>query len=424
MHLCPVEEIKIRQGRNRKLFSEEHIKTLAESIASSTGLIQLPVVTVLPDGTRELLAGERRLRAMQLLWASGREFHYMGELVPKGQIPHSLISEVDLLTARAIELEENIQRVNLTWQERVQSIAALHELRVSQNPDHTQKDTRIELGFGASYETDIKDAVMLSRHLDDPVIASAPTTKDAVKRLARKLENAFRAGLAVAGMDMSNSSKHHLQLGNAEELLAGLPENTFEVILTDPPYGVDAGTFRASMNVMHEYDDDWDSVKHLLIVLASQGYRVAKQQAHAYVFCDVLMFPDVRDIFDDSGWAVWPRPLIWFKDVGHIPNANLGPQRRYECILYANKGNKVVTGLYPDVISCPAVNEKFHAAQKPVDLLVNLLRRSVMTGDKILDPFCGSGSIFEAAEKCQCSATGFDNDPSCVQFASERIKAL
>lgn len=424
MHLALIEQIRVRQNRNRKAFDEDRLKELAESIAT-TGLLHLPVVRALEDGSLELLAGERRMRAMQILWAAGRSFAYEGSIIPQGQLPYSLQTELSELSARAIELEENIIRIDLTWQERVVAIAELHALRKAQDPSQTYLDTGTELGFASrSYaSTAVKNAEILSRHLDDAVVMKAKSPDEAMKALSRKMEAEMRAFMVLAGDD-APKSHHTLVHGDMADLMPTLPPSTFEIIITDPPYGVNAETFRANMVVMHEYDDDWDSTEHKIIVLAAEGLRVTKPQAHAYVFCDVLMFPAIRDIFDDAGWDVWPRPLIWVKDVGHIPAANLGPQRRYECILYANKGKKPVNMLAPDVISVPAVNEKHHAAEKPVDLYLNLLRRSSTPGDRILDPFCGSGPVFEAAEKLQCIATGYDSDPLSVQLSQERIKGL
>jgi len=422
MHLIPVDQIRVRDNRNRKIFTKDQLQLLAESLASSTGLIQLPVVRLAEDGKRELLAGERRMRAMQLLWTAGRTFSYMNEEVPLGQLPHALISEVDDLTARAIELEENIRRVDLTWQERVTAIAAFHVLQVARNPEQSLSDTSIELGYRPSYP--IKNATILAKHLNDPDIARAKTPHEAMKLLSRKVEREFRAEAIVAHFESGQLGKHFLHLASVEDFLPTLPAASFDVILTDPPYGVNAETFHANMTLFHEYDDDWESTQHKLYVLAVEGFRVAKQQAHAYVFCDVLTFSAVAEIFNEAGWSVWPRPLIWSKDVGHIPNAQLGPRRQYECFLYANKGNRPVIMLYPDVISCPTVKDKLHAAQKPVDLFVNILRRSVNPGDTVLDPFCGTGTVFEAAERCQCVATGCDDDASCVQIAQERMKAL
>ncbi len=75
------------------------------------GLLE-PIVL---DRENNLLAGGRRVRAYAEL---GRE-----------RIPALYIDEVDDVLAREIELEENIQRENLTWQEVADLTKEIHELK-------------------------------------------------------------------------------------------------------------------------------------------------------------------------------------------------------------------------------------------------------------------------------------------------------
>src|SRR5262245_15694129 len=92
-----IDAIRVdREGRQRKQVNG--IEILADSI-NRLGLIHPIVVT--RDGT--LVAGERRLAACkQLGW---------------GNISCQYVDELDELHLRAIELEENIKRTDLTWQE-------------------------------------------------------------------------------------------------------------------------------------------------------------------------------------------------------------------------------------------------------------------------------------------------------------------
>lgn len=80
-----------------------------------------------------------------------------------------------------------------------------------------------------------------------------------------------------------------------------------------------------------------------------------------------------------------------------------------------------MTAIYSDVIVAPIVTDKRHAAQKPVEVYINLLTRSVQPGDTVLDPFAGSGTIFEAASHLQCQAIGWDSDPMCIALCEERL---
>ncbi len=70
VHNIPIDKIKTNPYQPRTEFDEESIKELAQSI-EAVGLIQPLVVRKLPDGTFQLIAGERRLRALKELgWAT------------------------------------------------------------------------------------------------------------------------------------------------------------------------------------------------------------------------------------------------------------------------------------------------------------------------------------------------------------------
>jgi site-specific DNA-methyltransferase (adenine-specific) len=77
--------------------------------------------------------------------------------------------------------------------------------------------------------------------------------------------------------------------------------------------------------------------------------------------------------------------------------------------------------VYSDVIRVAAESRKEHAAQKPVSLYVDLLRRSILPGDTVLDPFAGSGTVFPAAKEVACKAIGFELDPASYAIGLGRI---
>jgi ParB/RepB/Spo0J family partition protein len=90
------------------------LRLLADSI-KRLGLIH-PIVV--KRETNELVAGERRLEACRGLgWT---------------HINCQFLDELDPLIAHAIELEENIKREALTWQDEAKAVAEYHALRTSQ----------------------------------------------------------------------------------------------------------------------------------------------------------------------------------------------------------------------------------------------------------------------------------------------------
>lgn len=106
-----IDVSKIMQGRTqpRKIFDEQSIEQLAESIAE-VGVIQPIVVQVEPHGGYELIAGERRWRAAQ---KAGLE-----------KIP-AIIRQYSNQQASLTALIENIQREDLNPLDRAQAFSDL-----------------------------------------------------------------------------------------------------------------------------------------------------------------------------------------------------------------------------------------------------------------------------------------------------------
>ena len=128
---------------------------------------------------------------------------------------------------------------------------------------------------------------------------------------------------------------------------------------------------------------------------------------------------------ESAGWYVFRTPLINHKvNSGRVPLPDQGPRRQYEILLYAIKGKKPVTHIYPDVISTTGDENMSHGAQKPIALYQNLLQRSVRPGDKVIDTFAGTGPIFPAAHTYQCEATGLEQNPEYYAFCLRRLETV
>jgi len=92
--------------------------------------------------------------------------------------------------------------------------------------------------------------------------------------------------------------------------------------------------------------------------------------------------------------------------------------------LYAIKGDRPVLKLAPDVLTYASDPNLGWAAQKPVGLFADFLSRSCRAGDRALDPFAGSGTIFPAAHGLRIKATGMEADPVAYGIAVKRIGEL
>lgn len=435
MQLIRTSEIHIAPDRQRKEFDPQAIMELATTIQSK-GLMHAVVLRATDSGMT-LVAGERRLRALQQLTMMGVSFKYNGEVIPADHVPYVTLGQLSPIEAEEAELEENLHRKDLTWQENAAAMARLHNLRSRQAQAegrmHTVADTAVEVkGRGdGSFQSAVRKDLIVAQHLSNPEVAKAKTADEAFKILKRQEETKKHIELAAAVGKTYSADIHELFQVNCLEWM-GRPEvqGQFDVILTDPPYGMGADNFGDGgggrlANNEHHYKDDLHHWRDLMTQWTQLSFKVAKPQAHAYVFCDIDNFHELKQMMQDAGWFVTRTPFICTKpNSGRVPHPDEGPRRQWEMILYAIKGHKKTTAIYPDVITTFADVGLAHGAQKPVALFTNLLLRSVRAGDVILDSFAGSGTIFPAAQAFQCKAVGLELNPEYYGISYKRLQDL
>lgn len=434
MQTLPRASIIINPDRQRKEFETTALHELSATILAK-GLMHAPVFRETPEGL-VLVAGERRLRAIDLLWILGGQLRFNGQNIPEGQVPYVTLGQLTPLEAEEAELEENLHRKDLSWQESSAAMAKLHRIRSAQaqvaGRVHTVADTAMETKgrSDGAYQETVRRDLIVAKHLDNPLVMKAKDVNEAFKILKKQEDQAKNVALAVT-VGKAFSSDVHLALNvNCIDWMTTCPPETFDVILTDPPYGMGAHSFGDGgggkmANSEHHYDDSYESWKVLMGLWAPLSYSVAKPEAHAYVFCDLDNFHELKLLMQLAGWYVFRTPMICTKPgSGRVPLPDQGPRRQYETILYAIKGKKRTTAIYPDVITTVQDIATTHGAQKPVELYKNLLIRSIKPGDSVLDCFAGSGTIFPACHQLKCKATGLEQNPEYFGIMYTRLQNL
>lgn len=412
------------ENRQRQAFSEEASQDLQQSIRD-IGLLHAVVLEDTPNGFI-LRAGERRLRAVADLAAFGVPIKYNGSEVDLGYIPYTSWESLTDYQRLQIEVDENKQRLQFTWQESAIAMAKLAELRKLQaEAGEIKPPTIMALAAEAYVQNEkknmhptaalakAKDELILARYMHVPDIAKAKTAKEAILILKNKERAEQNKLLAEKAAGVPKSSKFQLYHADSREWAAQQDGKQFDVILTDPPYGVGADTFgvaAAGTATAHGYEDSVDVLFDIMQWFPQESFRLTKEQAHLYLFCDIKWFFDWKAVLTTAGWVVFSYPIIWVKPTGfRTPWIDSGPQRKYETILYAKKGDKKVNMIAPDVITLQTAGAGVgHPAAKPPALFNELLRRSVRPGDKVLDLFCGTGPIFSAAYQQSCFAVGVE----------------
>jgi len=404
----------------------------------ANGLLQPLVIRTDAAGIHHLVAGERRLRAISNFEGLGQGIRIGDISYPPGVVPAVSLGDLDPLAAEEAELEENIRRVDLTWEERASATSRLADLRKRKaahlaTPLPTVGDIAREVRGSdeGRFHEDTRRELILAPLLaaQAPHLKGAKSLEDAWKAHIREEDRQRNIALGKEVGATFGAHSHNLVQADCLEWLRAAPANQFDVILTDPPYGIGADSFGDAggrlVSQTHSYEDSPQAWENLIGALGAHWYRVAKDQAHLYICCDIDGFHYARDWLGRVGWNVHRTPLVNYKkDGARVPWVTRGPQRKWELVLYAEKGGKPVTRIYPDVIETKGDDNLGHGAQKPVELFINLLTRSVRPGDSVLDCFGGTGTILVAAHQLQCKATCVEQDPNYYGIAAKRLQAL
>lgn len=450
--IISLDQVIVPKNRQRTEFPEAYIAELMQAIFNPEGAGLINPIT-LREGTT-LVAGECRTKAVALGYKLGKKLRHAGEEVPAGHIPYIDFGLLTPLQQMEAEYSENAIRADLHYLDKAKAIAALHGLRQKQKdarlvdnntritsgtPERLTKqtfqETSTEIFKSPSQADTVAKSVQLVEMVKkNPELAKASSFKEAKKLMEKIITNQQNEKLAAVVGKVHATDKMRVFHEDCLGWMAKQPEGQYDVILTDPPYGMDADSFGDAAGRLsnaghgHHYRDDADGTMALLARAIPEFFRLAKPEAHLYLWCDIELFFWLRDVCREAGWQVFRTPLVNVKpEGGRVPWANppMGPRRAYELCLYAVKGKRPVTQIKSDVFESRLVEGNFgHGAQKPVQAYVELLSRSVRPGDRVLDAFAGTGTIFPAAHALNCYADGVEMEAVAYGICLSRIKEL
>ncbi len=375
-----IEKIIVPSGRHRITF--ENIDKLAESI-QEFGIIEPLII----DEEFNLIAGERRLRACQLLELKEVEVEFKNDL--------------DEWHKKAIELEENLQRENLSWVEEVKAKRSVHLLYQEKYGKTVERkrggwglDETAEL-LGDSIGETVQDIALAEALEKRPELANKETKSAAYKSWKAGEELGLRREIAKILAADKPMERIQIVLGDSRAVLKGYDEESFDFCVTDPPYGV-------GIDESHDLGKVWDvRVSDTKGDLSAQMdvfkelYRILRRGAHCYVFFASMLQHETLTMLRECGFWVSPIPLIWVKsgatnyDPYHLYTAT------YEPIFYCSKGSpRAFNTLRPnDVFNVSTPHNKVHPTEKPVDLIKFFVDICSVENEIGIDPFAGSGTF-------------------------------
>ena len=243
-----------------------------------------------------------------------------------------------------------------------------------------------------------------------------------------------------------------LRLGDTREIIKEYPDEYFDLVCSDIPYKIATGGCRIEsvgnmtggilrkIAVNDRLKQKWvkqqdDEDNQILVNTGklfanndiefkdwlSEVYRVLKEDSHCYLMINSRNLKKLQIEAEKVGFK-FQNLLVWIKN---NVTPNKWYQQKFECILMLRKGreryiNDMGTSnvfIYPNIMG-----NKLHPTEKPVELMRDFIKNSTNEGDKVLDPFMGSGSTCLAAKELNREYYGFEIDEKYYDIAKKRIE--
>jgi DNA modification methylase len=208
--------------------------------------------------------------------------------------------------------------------------------------------------------------------------------------------------------------------GDSVAILPTLEKASFDLLLSDPPYGMD---FKSGWSDKEKIaNDKIEDTITLFENVLKESVPLLKNDAHFYLFGNLEYMPQIKPIIEK--YLNLKNVLIWDRKV--IGMGNLKTYGKSFDIVYFgyNKEWKDLNGTRDrDVLQFNRVDpsKNIHPTEKPLDLLEYLIKKSSNEGDKILEPFAGGGSTLLACKNTNRKATGIEIEQNYYELIKSKI---
>lgn len=226
---------------------------------------------------------------------------------------------------------------------------------------------------------------------------------------------------------------HH---GEALAILRELPDESVDVVLTDPPYS-SGGAFRGDRTMgtvakyvnskytegKHEFSGDTRDQRGYLAwcsLWMSECLRVTKPGGLFLCFSDWRQLPITTDAIQAGGW-VWRGIVPWDKTEATRPQRGRF-SAQCEFVVWGTAGERTIEGRCArGIVRHGTTGGKRHIAEKPEAVISHLLQLTP-AGGTVLDPFLGSGTTLRVAKDQGLRGIGIELLKHNCELARDRLK--
>ena len=239
--------------------------------------------------------------------------------------------------------------------------------------------------------------------------------------------------------------------GDCLEVMKDIPDNSIDLILTDPPYLVT--------------NEKWDKKEIIDEILSKEFFRVLKETGNLYIWCgigeksqslirwfpifskdfifkDLITWKKQRGIGMRKGWLYTREEIMWFvkdnkKFIWNKEEQYSKEERKLDGFYFEGKNLsqrmlskfKRWTNVWTDINEITFFNSKelkgfrkLHFTPKPIKTLERIIQVHTKEHNLVLDCFMGSGSFAIACKNLNRNFIGIEISPEYCKIAQDRIE--
>jgi len=196
--------------------------------------------------------------------------------------------------------------------------------------------------------------------------------------------------------------------GDCIEVMKDIPDNSVDLILTDPPYGIDyKGENRPNESKYKNIENDEKEFDlsflfkrpELKIIFGANNFYKQLPHKGIWICWDKRLTKEADKMLGSAFELAWCSKETGYYKMYRILHGGV-----------VNSDNWLKQG-----------NKRFHPTQKPVRLFEAIIKDFSKEGDTILDPFMGSGTTALACQNLKRNFIGIEISKEYCDIANKRL---
>ena len=260
--------------------------------------------------------------------------------------------------------------------------------------------------------------------------------------------------------------------GDNLAVLQSMPSESVQLVYTDPPFntgnvrtyqrlrtsrdadgdrlGFGGQRYRSETESVHSYGDAFDDYLDFLAPRLAEIWRVLRSDGTLYLHLDAREVHYVKLLLDSIfGRDCFLNEIIWAYDFGGRPSRRW-PAKHDNILVYvkdreryifnrddidripylapglvgaekAERGKLPTDVWWQTIVGTNAKERTGYPTQKPAALAERIIRASSDAAELVLDPFAGSGTVGDAAERLGRRYVLIDSNPEAVAVMQSRL---